>query len=187
MAGQVSSTKNGSSSPGTKGPLQGAGLKQLMVQKKGNRNMNSMIGFNKKRHKTPLTNVHKSAQNYVQSKEAQSPGIGGKTWHNQQLYDPVGQVKFTQQKINAHFVPVQRATGSRVFGDKLEDYQELAKRLGDFRLNRLKANELNIYARGSVTGVRAHLNLLRTSTNAYGAQENLSDLNLIDCLTGPSG
>ena len=143
--------------------------------------MNSMMGFNKKRHKTPLSNIHKSAQNYAQSKEVGSPGVGGKAW---QISDQFAPVKFTNQKISAHFVPVQRATGSRVFGDKLEDYQELAKRLGEFRLNRLKANELNIYARGSVTGVRAHLNLLRTSTNAYGGQEH-SDLSLIDCLTGP--
>jgi len=73
-----------------------------------------------------------------------------------------------------------------VFGDNLEDYQELAKRLGDFRLSRIRANELNIYARGSVTGVRAHLNLLRSSANAFG-QEGHSDLSLIDCLTGQGG
>ena len=78
---------------------------------------------------------------------------------------------------------MQRATGSRVFGDKLEDYQELAKRLGDFRLSRVRANELNIYARGSVTGVQAHLSLLRSSANAFG-QEVHSDLTMIDCLTG---
>lgn len=80
-------------------------------------------------------------------------------------------------------MPVQRETGSRLFGDKLEDYQELATRLGDFKLSRLRANELNIYARGSVAGVQAHLNLLRQSNNAFGQEAN-TDLSLIDCLTG---
>jgi len=78
---------------------------------------------------------------------------------------------------------VQRQTGSRVFGDKLEDYQELASRLGNFKLSRLRANELNIYARGGVTGVQAHLNQLRQSANVFG-HEASPDLSLIECLTG---
>ena len=55
-------------------------------------------------------------------------------------------------------MPVQRTTGTRTFGDKLEDFQELCKQLGDFKLNRVKANELNIASRGGAAIVEMNLN-----------------------------
>ena len=39
----------------------------------------------------------------------------------------------------------------------------LAKKLGNIKLSRMKASELNIYARGSVHGVQAHLKELNKS------------------------
>lgn len=54
----------------------------------------------------------------------------------------------TPAQVKELLMPVQRITGSRAFGDKLEDYQELCRQLGDFKLSRVKANELNISARG---------------------------------------
>jgi len=48
---------------------------------------------------------------------------------------------------------IQRETKSRVFGDQLEDFIMLAKKLGPYRLSRVKANELNIFARGGVMGM----------------------------------
>lgn len=64
----------------------------------------------------------------------------------------------TAAQVKEYLMPVQRITGSRVFGDKLEDYQELCKQLGDFKLSRVLANELNITARGGAGIVQAHLN-----------------------------
>lgn len=55
-------------------------------------------------------------------------------------------------------MPVQRITLTRTFGDKLEDFQELCRQLGDFKLNRVKANELNIAARGGAQVVETNLN-----------------------------
>jgi hypothetical protein len=80
-------------------------------------------------------------------------------------------------------IPVLTKTGSRTFGDRIEDFQELANLLGNIKLNRMKANELNIYSRGSVTGVQAHLNLLKSSTNIHGLEVN-SSMNIMDCLVG---
>jgi len=77
-----------------------------------------------------------------------------------------GRVKrkvITPAQVKELLMPVQRSTGSRVFGDKLEDYQELCKQLGDFKLSRVKANELNIMARGGANVIQAHLNLVKKS------------------------
>ena len=69
------------------------------------------------------------------------------------------------------FLPVQRENNSRIFGEKLEDFQLLAKKLANYKLNRIKASELNIYARGSVQGVQAHLRELNKSQG--GIPENV--------------
>ena len=84
-----------------------------------------------------------------------------------------GRVKrkvITPAQVKELLMPVQRSTGSRVFGDKLEDYQELCKQLGDFKLSRVKANELNIMARGGANVIQAHLNLVKKSA-AHPAQQ----------------
>lgn len=52
---------------------------------------------------------------------------------------------------------VTRETKSKVFGDGINDFNVLADKLGGFKLSRLQANELNIYARGGVSGIEAHL------------------------------
>ena len=69
------------------------------------------------------------------------------------------------------FLPVQRENNSRIFGEKLEDFQLLAQKLGNLKLSRIKASELNIYARGSVQGVQAHLRELNKSQG--GIPENV--------------
>jgi hypothetical protein len=53
----------------------------------------------------------------------------------------------------------------------------LAKKLGNMRLSRIKASELNIYARGSVQGVQAHLRELNKST------QDVQDKLMVDALT----
>ena len=59
--------------------------------------------------------------------------------------------------------------------------------LGDFKLSRMKANELNIFARGGVSGVQAHLSLLKLSAQkSKEVQEFAKDMSMIDCLTGAS-
>ena len=76
----------------------------------------------------------------------------------------------TPAQVKELLMPVQRITGSRAFGDKLEDYQELCKQLGDFKLSRVKANELNIMARGGASVIQAHLNVAKKTTAAQAGQ-----------------
>lgn len=67
----------------------------------------------------------------------------------------------SEKQVSAQFMPVKMKTGSRLFGDQLQDYVLLCKNLANFRLNRVKANELNIYARGGASHVKEHLNAIK--------------------------
>ena len=70
---------------------------------------------------------------------------------------PVQQI-VTADQVKALFMSVKMKTGSRYFGDQLSDYMMLCKSLANYRLSRVKANELNIYARGGAVQVKEHLN-----------------------------
>lgn len=77
----------------------------------------------------------------------------------------------TANQVKELLMPVQRITGSRAFGDKLEDYQELCKQLGDFKLSRVKANELNIAARGGASVVQVHLSVAKKAAASQVSQQ----------------
>ena len=147
--------------------------------------MQKTLGGNRNRNKTPGGFI-------TQNKMMGTSGSNfGTAKINQDLYDTGnGQTLFTKQQIFDQLIPVQRITGSRTFGDQLDDYQTLFKRLGNFKLSRIKANECNIYARGSVAGVQAHImkNQLRNSTNLPPSRGNIimknPDVNIMDCLSG---
>ena len=79
----------------------------------------------------------------------------------------------TAAQVKELLMPVQRITGSRAFGDQLADYQELCKQLGDFRLSRVKANELNISARGGAGVVQTHLTVAKKNAAAQASQQSL--------------
>ena len=80
--------------------------------------------------------------------------------------------RFNFKQIDEHIFPIIRKTGSKNFGDQISDYVELVRRLGDYRLTYVQANELNIYARGGISGVKSHFSHLKQSTHNINSPSN---------------
>ena len=131
----------------------GVSQNQIKLMKKSSRQLNNLVANNlMRRNKTPLlVNATATQGSFNQSNRL-----------NVDLEEQQGP-RFTKAMIQDLIDPVKRITGSRIFGENLDDYQILASKLGNYKLSRVRANELNIYCRGGVSGVKAHISQLRLS------------------------